>query len=50
MLNGFDPNVFGGIKAGADGAIGIGFNFYGDRAFEIYHALKRGDKKTAWEH
>ena len=39
VLNGFDPNVFGGIKAGADGAIGIGFNFYGDRAFEIYHAV-----------
>ena len=50
VLNGYDPAVYTGIKAGADGAIGIGFNFYGDRAFEIYHAVKTGDFKLAKAH
>ena len=40
VLNGFDPAVYKGIKLGADGAIGIGFNFFGAKAFDIYTNVK----------
>ena len=49
VLNGFDPNVYGGIKRGCDGAIGIGFNFYGKVAFDIYSAVKNGNCDFASE-
>lgn len=43
FLVGQDPMLYEAFLAGADGAIGIGFNFMGNEAFNVYHGVKNGD-------
>lgn len=47
VLVGADHMLIKAFKCGADGAIGIGYNFAGDWAREIFDAVQSGDMEWA---